>query len=105
MDDKDPKNKEAFLAFKANPLQKLDQQICAFCNDGSLYKKSVLISYWLETYTRFLKQELTYKPNFQPSYKRGSIIEVDFAYKIGSEFGGLHYAVVLDNEDKKTHQF
>ncbi len=34
-------------------------------------------------------------------YKRGEIVKVHLGFNVGSEEGGLHYAVVLD---KKTMQ-
>ena len=37
-------------------------------------------------------------------YKRGSIVKANFGFKIGSEQGGLHYAVVLDNKNHKSNK-
>ena len=36
------------------------------------------------------------------AYKRGDIIKADFGFNIGSEHGGLHYAVVLDVNNKHS---
>lgn len=33
------------------------------------------------------------------TYPRGSIIKVDFGFNVGYEIGGVHYAVVLNNND------
>lgn len=59
-------------------------------------KRQRILAYWIRDYVRFLEQE----PNFNYSklvrYKRGSIVKAHLGYRIGSEEGGLHYAVVLD---------
>lgn len=57
------------------------------------------VSYW---YTREDKETL---PSRYYHYDRGSIIRVDFGVNMGSEFCGLHFAIVLDKNDissKKT---
>jgi len=33
------------------------------------------------------------------SYKRGNIVKLNFGFNIGSEYGGLHYGIVLDNHN------
>ena len=60
--------------------------------------KADKFSYWLEDYVRFLKREVTFQPNSLKRYKRGEIIKVHLGYNIGSEEGGLHYAVVIDKK-------
>jgi hypothetical protein len=37
-------------------------------------------------------------PTRNIAYKRGNIIKVEFGFNIGSEYGGLHYAIVLDKQ-------
>ncbi|MBQ2800996.1 MAG: type II toxin-antitoxin system PemK/MazF family toxin [Lachnospiraceae bacterium] len=37
-----------------------------------------------------------------PKYKRGDIVSLNFVFNVGSEHGGLHYAVVLDNDNKQS---
>lgn len=57
------------------------------------------VSYW---YTREDKETL---PSRYYHYDRGTIIRVDFGVNMGSEFCGLHFAIVLDKKDnnhKKT---
>lgn len=57
------------------------------------------VSYW---YTREDKEAL---PSRYYHYDRGTIIRVDFGVNMGSEFCGLHFAIVLDKKDnnhKKT---
>lgn len=60
-------------------------------------KQAVLFSYWLPNYVKFLRKEDKFDCNHLKKYKKGDVLKVDFGYRIGSEQGGLHYAVVLDN--------
>lgn len=61
--------------------------------------KGKKLAYWLSDYTHFLKQEQTFQPDKLIKYKRGSIVKVHLGYRVGSEEGGLHYAVVMDREN------
>lgn len=65
-------------------------------------KKGVLLAYWLKDYTRFLKKEASFDPLKLVRYKRGSIVKVNLGYRVGSEEGGLHYAVVIDVNNAKS---
>lgn len=67
-------------------------------NDSNL-KKVNLLSYWINTYCRFIKKEKTFDPSKNKVYKRGEIIQIDLGFRIGHEEGGLHYAVVLNKND------
>lgn len=60
-------------------------------------KRSQLLAYWLQDYTRLLRTEDQFHINSVPRLKRGSVLSVDFGYRIGREFGGRHFAVVVDN--------
>lgn len=78
--------KVLILDFYQNPLEKYK-------------KKSMILSYWVKTYVEFIRKEKTFNPENLIKYKRGSIIKVDFGFRIGNELGGEHYAVVLDNKN------
>ena len=65
-------------------------------------KKGKLLAYWVYDYVRFLKKEQSFDPQKLVRYKRGSIVKVHLGYRVGSEEGGLHYAVVVDVENAKT---
>lgn len=67
------------------------------------YKNAALLSYWLRDYLHFLKSEQSFNPKFNIKYKRGQIVYVNFGYRIGSELGGCHYAIVLDVINAKTN--
>ena len=54
------------------------------------------LAYWVNDYVRFLRQESTFRPEKLIRYKRGAIVKAHLGYRIGSEEGGLHYAIVMD---------
>lgn len=65
-------------------------------------KKGTILAYWIKDYTRFLSKEATFDPSKLIRYKRGSIVKANLGYRIGSEEGGLHYAVVLDAHSSQS---
>ena len=62
----------------------------------------MIVSYWLRDWTEFLKYEPDFSPRNLKTYKRGQIIKVHLGFNIGSEEGGLHYAVVVDTNNKRS---
>ena len=100
MNYKDPQNKNDFLKFKADVINKLSDYIDQLANTD--YKNSVNLVYWLKSLTNFLKREKNFQPKYLPVYKRGSIIFAEMGYNPGSEHGGLHYVIVLDKNDSKA---
>lgn len=86
---------------KLDSLKKLDSYITSLIqnDDPKINSKADKLCYWIKDWTTFLE----YEPNFSPRklrrYKRGEIIKVHLGYNIGSEQGGLHYAVVLDKDN------
>ena len=58
--------------------------------------KADKLSFWLRDYSRLLKFEDDFRPELLKNYKRGDVVRVDFGFRVGCEFGGLHYAIVLD---------
>lgn len=67
--------------------------------DPKYLKKASLISYWIKDYTRMLNFEEKFNPAKNIAYKRGDIVKVNFGFKIGAEYGGLHYGVILDKHN------
>lgn len=61
--------------------------------------KADKLCYWLENYAKFLRYEDSFTPSGLKRYKRGDILKVDLGYNVGSEEGGLHYAVVVEKEN------
>ena len=78
----------------------LESLICS--PDTKTQDKADKISYWLEDYTKFLGYETKFDASKYPRYKKGQIIQVHLGFNIGSEEGGLHYAVVIENNNYKT---
>lgn len=101
MDYKDINNKDEFIKCKKSTLSKLSEFIDEVMINN--YKKSALITYWLKDYTTYLKQEETFSSVFFPVYERGSVIQVNLGFNLGKEYGGLHYAIVLNKEDTKKN--
>lgn len=50
----------------------------------------------------YLQKELEFTPKKLKSYKQREIILVDFGFNVGGEFGGRHYAVVLEKNNNPT---
>lgn len=94
-------DKEQVIQNKKAAIKALNKQLERFINDssGTHLKKANLISYWLKTYAEYLAFEEKFDPKRNIAYKRGNVVKVNFGFNIGSEYGGLHYAVVLDNKN------
>ena len=81
-----------------------DQSLADLRNymDSLPEKKGTILAYWIKDYARFLSKEEEFDPNKLIRYKRGSIVKAHLGYRIGSEEGGLHYAVVIDVANSKS---
>ena len=60
-------------------------------------KSAKILSFWLKQYVKYLKEEKNFNPAGLKEYSRGDIIKVNLGYNVGSEEGGLHYAIVVSN--------
>ena len=82
-------------------IKSLNKLLEFYINDssGKHLKKANLISYWLKDYVRLINFEETFDPTRNIAYKRGNIVKLNSGFNIGSEYGGLHYAIVLDNKN------
>ena len=72
-------------------LDRLRQALAAMAD-----KQRDLFCGWLVRWAGYLKGEATFDSSHMKTYRRGEIILVDFGYRLKSELGGYHYAVVLD---------
>lgn len=61
--------------------------------------KADKLSYWIEDWVKFLDYEPRFVSKSLRKYKRGEIIKLHLGFNLGSEEGGLHYAVVLDKNN------
>lgn len=90
--------KEDVIQNKKEAIKSLNKLLESYINDptGKHLKKANLISYWLKDYVRLIDFEEKFEPTKNIAYKRGNIVKLNFGFNVGSEYGGLHYGVVLD---------
>lgn len=95
---------EELIKHKKSAIKKVNNVLEVFLNSHNPKhkKKADLISYWLESYSQYLLNEEKFDYTTIPRYKRGDIISVNFGFNVGSEHGGLHYAIVLDNDNRQS---
>jgi len=62
-------------------------------------KKVQILAEWLAKWASILQREDSFSPSSLKAYKQREIILVDFGFNIGGEFGGRHYAVVLEKNN------
>lgn len=99
--------KEDVIANKKEAIKSLNNFLESLINDSSAnsvkhLKKANLISYWLKNYVNYISFEEKFDSTKLIRYPRGSVIRLDFGFNIGKEFGGLHYAIVIDNDNKRN---
>lgn len=97
-------DKENVIQKKKDSIKKLNDLLEKYINEpsGKHLKKANLISHWIKEYVRYINFEDSFEPKKNISYSRGDIIKVAFGFNVGSEYGGLHYAVVLDNDNSHS---
>lgn len=98
------KSKAELYNHKTTAFQKLDQYLNTLIesDDKKAKGKADKLCYWLRDWTGFISFEEQFSPMRLRRYKRGEIIKVHLGFNIGSEEGGLHYAVVLDKHNDKS---
>ena len=62
-------------------------------------KKILILADWLVKWTTFLERESNFNPSRMKRYKQREIVLVDFGFNIDGEFGGRHYAVILEKNN------
>lgn len=92
------KTKSQLTKHKTAAVNKLGNYIDTLINspEAADQGRADKLSYWVEDYVRLLKKEETFDPNKTIRYKKGDIVKVHLGYRLGSEEGGLHFAIVLD---------
>ena len=92
------------IKHKKNAIKQLNKTFEAFINSPNPKhkKKADLVAYWIESYSKYLLLEEKFDYKSIARYKRGNVISLNFGFNIGSEHGGLHYAIVLDNDNKQS---
>lgn len=95
---------EEIAVYTATIIQELEDYIHHLqrMNDEE-NKRAEKIAQWVENWTKYLKIEQTFNPKSIQALKRGSIVYADFGFNVGMEYGGLHYAIVLNKEDARSN--
>ena len=62
-------------------------------------KQQHMLEEWLDTWSQYLIFEGTFDPKRLIYYKRGDIVLAHFGYNVGNELGGVHYAIVVENDN------
>lgn len=93
--------KEEVIQNKKEAIKSLNRLLEGYISDpcGSHMKKANLISYWIKDFAKMINFEEKFDPTRNIAYKRGNIVKVDFGFNIGAEYGGLHYGIILDNQN------
>lgn len=60
-------------------------------------KRGSLFLRWVEDQKNYLLWEEGFDPTYLKKYKRGEVVLVQFGFNVGSEHGGLHWAVIVDD--------
>lgn len=71
--------------------------------EGSMSpKKQCEIIKWLNIYSDYLSREAAFKPEDETlKYDAGTVLSVELGYNPGSEHGGNHFVVVIEDNGKK----
>lgn len=64
------------------------------------FDKAKPLLYWLNDWGgHFLTEEHQFDPEKLIRYERGMVVQAHLGFKVGSEQGGLHYALVVENNN------
>ena len=66
-------------------------------------KKQNILTSWIVSWSYYLEKESSFNPDKLLYYKRGDILYIDFGFNIGNEYGGIHYAAVIENNNNKRN--
>lgn len=94
-------DKDELIRHKEKALKLFDEYMntLIFSENTGKQGKADKLSYWMEDWTAFLSFESQFRPSSLRKYKRGEIVKIHLGFNVGSEEGGLHYAVVLDKNN------
>ncbi|OXM14168.1 type II toxin-antitoxin system PemK/MazF family toxin [Paenibacillus herberti] len=86
-----------WLEFSEQRLADLQQTL-----ENMGLKRGQIFIEWMKTQNQYLQWETGFEPSKLRKYNRSDIIYVNFGFNPGSEIGGLHYAVVMDDNEKSN---
>ena len=95
---------EEIAVYTATIIQELEDYLHLLQRmDDEGNKRSDKIAQWIENWVKYLKIEQIFNPRSIQALKRGSIVYADFGFNVGREYGGLHYAIVLNKIDARSN--
>lgn len=97
-----PLDREDVIKNKKRGINYINNLLEGYISRSDYLKKANLISYWLKDYANMLRFEESFNPKKNIRYTRGDIVKVNFGFRVGSEFGGLHYAVIFDKHNERN---
>ena len=97
-----PLDREDVIKNKKRGINYINNLLEGYISRSDCLKKANLISYWLKDYANMLRFEESFDPKKNIRYTRGDIVKVNFGFRVGSEFGGLHYAVIFDKHNERN---
>lgn len=65
-------------------------------------KRGGIFVEWMKVQNIYLKREKNFQPSRLRSYKRGEIVFAHFGFNVGSEYGGMHFAIVVRDSSKSN---
>lgn len=95
-----PRTKEEIKTHKDQVISDLSSFLDTLIESPADAKRADLISYWLKDFQSYISREKSFDASKIKSYKRGDVIKVNLGFNVGSEQGGLRYAIVLDKNNK-----
>ena len=66
-------------------------------------KVQIILTDWINKWSKYIVREQNFKPDFLPYYKRGDVVYADFGFNVGAEYGGIHYAVIVEINNNKRN--
>lgn len=99
-----PLSEEESFILKEESMIMLNNYLNELQKSDTEKTKSDKISYWIKDWVRYQRNENDFKPEKIGKFKRGSVIKVNLGFNIGSEEGGLHYAIVLDKNNSMRNK-
>lgn len=90
---------------KAVTEEEIDNTLLILKNSikALLPKQQRILMEWLKVWSKYLIFEEKFNPNKLVYYKRGDIVLAHFGYNVGSEIGGTHYAIVIEDNNNKAN--
>lgn len=90
--------KSEAITHKDSALKRLDISFNKHI-EASEYKKSNILAYWIKDFSCYHDNEKSFNSASLKYFKRGDIVKVNLGFNVGNELGGLHYCVVINNND------